>query len=300
MVKLPPESRRLYPFASRWATVGGHRYHYLDEGAGPPVVMLHGNPTWSFYYRSLVAGLSGTCRCIAPDHIGCGLSDKPPSTSYGYRLQDRVNDLETFLTSIGITENITLIVHDWGGMIGMAWALRDPRRVTRLVILNTAGFFPPGGKPIPQRLRMLRNLPGFAEPAVLRLNAFARGALWMAPRKPLAPAVKKGLVTPYDSPAHRIATLRFVQDIPVNPSDPSYAAVKRVDDNLGNLAHIPVLICWGKHDFVFDEDYYNEWRRRFPDAEAHLFKDGGHYILEDEPEAVLQRIRNFFARNRVE
>jgi haloalkane dehalogenase len=181
-------------------------------------------------------------------------------------------------------------------MIGMAWALRDPRRVKRLVILNTAGFFPPGGKPIPQRLRMIRNLPGLAEPAVLHLNAFARGALWMAPAKPLSPAVKAGLIAPYDTPAHRIATLRFVQDIPVLPADPSYALVKRVNDTLSDLAHIPMLICWGKNDFVFGLDYYNEWRRRFPAAEAHLFEGAGHYILEDEPDAVLSLVLRFLDR----
>lgn len=299
MVGLPADIRRRYPFTSRWAAVNGHCMHYLDEGSGPPVVMLHGNPTWSFYFRRLVKGLRGTCRCIVPDHIGCGLSDKPPFTAYGYRLQDRVNDLESLLGCIGAANDITLVVHDWGGMIGMAWALRDPRRIKRLVILNTAGFFPPGGKPIPQRLRMIRNLPAFARLAVLRFNVFARTALWMAPAKPLPSAVKKALVAPYDTPDNRIATLRFVQDIPVVPSDPSYPAVKRVDDNLRDLSEIPMLICWGKHDFVFDVDYYNEWRRRFPDAEAHLFEDAGHYILEDIPAVVLDRIQDFFARHGV-
>jgi haloalkane dehalogenase len=165
-----------------------------------------------------------------------------------------------------------------------------------VVILNTAGFFPPGEKSIPWRLRLIRNCPGFAALAVLRFNAFARGALWMAPRKRLPKNVKAGLIAPYDTPANRIATLRFVQDIPLVPSDPSYAPVKHVDDNLHLLNRVPMLICWGKHDFVFDVDYYNEWRRRFPQAEAHLFEDAGHYILEDIPGTVLERIRRFFDR----
>ncbi len=294
---LPPESTALYPFTSRWAQVNGSRYHYVDEGSGPTVVMIHGNPSWSFYFRHLIAGLRDTCRCIAPDHVGCGFSEKPPLKDYGYRLQNRVDDLDAFLSGLGITEDVTLVVHDWGGMIGLAWALRKPERIRRLVILNTAGFFPPGGKRIPLRLKLIRNFPAFAELAVLRFNVFSRGALWMAPRKRLPKAVKKGLIAPYDSPANRIATLRFVQDIPLFPSDPSYAPVKYVDNHLHVLSGVPMLICWGKHDFVFDGDYFNEWCRRFPNAEAHLFEDAGHYILEDAPLAVLDRVHRFFSRH---
>jgi haloalkane dehalogenase len=286
----------LYPFQSRYCRIGGYRYHYVDEGQGHPVVMLHGNPTWSFYYRSLITGLRDECRALAPDHIGCGLSEKPPGSAYGYSLDDRVRDFDQFLETVGITGDLSLILHDWGGMIGLAWAVQHPDRVKRLVILNTSGFFPPGGKTLPMRLRMIRNLSWFAEPAVLHLNLFARGALWMAAKKSLPPDVKKALLAPYDTPANRIATLRFVQDIPVGPTDPSYDTVRRVDDHLGDLKDIPMLICWGKHDFVFDEDYYNEWRRRFPHAESHLFSDAGHYLLEDAPNRVLDRIRIFFSR----
>jgi pimeloyl-ACP methyl ester carboxylesterase len=276
--------------------MGGLQYHYLDEGDGPPVLMLHGNPTWSFYYRSLVQGLSPAWRCIVPDHMGCGLSDRPGINAYGFHLEDRVNDLEKLMDHLAISEKISLVVHDWGGMIGMAWALRHPDRIRRIVILNTAGFFPPAAKGLPLRLWLIKHLRFFAVPAVLLGNVFARAALFMAPRKRLSLKVRNAMVAPYNSVKNRLATLKFVQDIPVTPDDPSYETVKQVDENLHLLKKIPKLICWGRHDFVFDLDYYEEWRRRFPDARAHLLEDAGHYILEDEPEKVLELVRDFFKR----
>ena len=289
--------RQLYPFRSHWLPINGHRCHYVDEGRGEPVLMLHGNPTWSFYFRHLIADLAADYRVIAPDHIGCGLSDKPDRHAYGFRLADRIADLEALVSNVANDAPLTLVVHDWGGMIGLAFALRHLDRIRRIVITNTSGFRPPAGKPIPIRLRLLRNFNGFAEPAVLGLNLFARAAAVMAPRRRLPRAVRQGLLAPYDRPKHRIATLRFVQDIPLSEGDPSYPIVKAVDDNLHRLGQLPMLICWGKHDFVFDMDYYAEWRRRFPGAEAHLFEDAGHYLLEDEPRAVTATIRHFLKRH---
>lgn len=270
------------------------RYHYLDEGQGPPVLMLHGNPTWSFYYRSLVRGLSPARRCIVPDHMGCGLSDRPGTRAYGFRLEDRVNDLQRLTEHLALDEKVSLIVHDWGGMIGLAWALRNLEKVRRIVILNTSGFFPPAAKGLPLRLWLVRHLRLFAIPAVLCGNVFARAALHMAPRKRLTPEVKAALVAPYNTRHNRLATLKFVQDIPVAPGDPSYAVVKAVDENLHRLREIPMMICWGKHDFVFDLDYYREWQRRFPNAATHLLDDAGHYILEDKPDKVLSLVSEFF------
>lgn len=285
--------RRLYPFQSHFMDLNGLKYHFLDEGRGRPVVMLHGNPTWSFYYRNLVRDLSPFCRCIVPDHIGCGLSDKPDTGTYDYRLSSRISDLETFLEKLNIRRNITLIVHDWGGMIGMAYAVNHPDRIGRIVILNTSAFFPPGGKSIPMRLRMIRNLPSMSGAAVQGLNLFARAALFMATSKGLNASVKKGLIAPYNCWKNRIATFKFVQDIPVRPADPGYEIVRYTSEHLHRLAHIPKLICWGEKDFVFDMDYLTEWTQRFPDAVVHTFPDAGHYILEDKPATVGPIVRNF-------
>ena len=287
--------KRLYPFESRSVKIGGLDYHYVDEGEGEPMVMVHGNPTWSFYFRNLILGFSGRFRCVAPDHIGCGLSEKPGEDRYDFRLKSRVDDLEDFLDKLDIKSEITLVLHDWGGMIGSAFAVRHPERIKRLVILNTAAFFLPGTKKLPLRLQISRNLDFFAEPAILRFNLFALAALYMASRKGLPKEVKKGLVAPYDSPENRLAVLRFVQDIPIIPSDPSYPTVRKTQENLFVLKDKPMLICWGMRDFVFDADFLAEWRKRFPEAEVHRFSRAGHYILEDEPEKVMACMETFLA-----
>jgi haloalkane dehalogenase len=294
---VPPAAYRpLYPFTSRTTDVNGLQMHYVDEGRGEPIVMLHGNPTWSFYFRELIGGLAPGYRCIAPDHIGCGLSDRPTDAEYGFRLQDRVDDLEALLSGLALDRPISLVLHDWGGMIGAAFAVRHPERVARLVVLNTAAFLKPHWKALPWALRFVRGVPLVAEPAVLRLNLFARGAAWAASARGLAPAVRRGLLAPYGSPRNRLATLRFVQDIPLSPADPSYALAALTDQGLARLQAKPVLVCWGERDFVFDLDYLAEWQRRFPRAETHRFPQAGHYVLEDEPGPILARVRDFLSR----
>ncbi|UCD91054.1 MAG: alpha/beta fold hydrolase [Desulfobacterales bacterium] len=285
--------QHLYPYPSNHIDLKGLKYHFLDQGQGDPVVMVHGNPTWSFYFRNLVNELSTQFRTIVPDHIGCGLSDKPSINAYDYRLKSRVDDLESLLEHLKLKENINLIVHDWGGMIGMAYALRYPKRMCRFVILNTAAFLPPEGKTLPMRLRLVRNVKPFAVLALQGFNLFAISALCMASHKKLGKSVKKGLIAPYNSWKNRIATLKFVQDIPVERNHPSYCLVQSVDENLHQLNHIPMLICWGERDFVFDTDYLKEWQRRFPRAEVHTFSDAGHYVLEDVPNETVDLVKNF-------
>jgi pimeloyl-ACP methyl ester carboxylesterase len=283
----------LYPFTSHYMELNGLKYHFLDQGTGDPVVMIHGNPTWSFYFRKLIRELSDRYRTLAPDHIGCGLSEKPGIKQYDYRLESRVRDLESFLEHLGVKEKITLVLHDWGGMIGMVYAIRYPQSIRRIVIMNTAAFLPPKGKTLPIRLKLVRNVTPFASLAVQGFNLFAYGALYMASYKGMKKDVKSGLIAPYNSWNNRIATLKFVQDIPVSEKDPSYGLVKYVDENLYKLSHIPMLICWGEHDFVFDSAYLAEWRRRFPNAEVHAFKDAGHYVLEDAAGRIIPLIKDF-------
>jgi haloalkane dehalogenase len=288
--------KHLYPFESHFMDINGFKYHYVDEGSGEPVVMVHGNPTWSFYYRELIKSLSGRYRTIAPDHIGCGLSDKPPPSQYDYTLQSRIDDLDQLIESLTGPENLTLILHDWGGMIGMAYALRHPEKISRLIVLNTAAFLPPDAKKIPARLHLIRNSGPLAAIAVQGFNLFAVGALYMASHRGLTREVKSGLTAPYNCWRNRIATLKFVQDIPLEKIDPSYRIVKRTGEQLHILAKLPMLICWGEYDFVFDLDYLGEWLRRFPGAEVHRFPDAGHYVLEDVPEQIIPLVDRFLNR----
>jgi len=268
--------------------------HYLDEGPrdAPPVLMLHGNPTWSFYYRNLVLALRGQFRCIVPDHLGCGLSDKPGESDYDYRLKSRVADLTALLNHLALDQPLSLVVHDWGGMIGFAWATANPEQVEKMVVLNTAAFPLPEDKKMPPALSLVRDT-AFGAFLVKRFNAFSGIAARVAFKKPVAKEIRQAYTLPYDSPENRIATWRFVQDIPLSESDPGYDILINTAERLHLLANKPCLIAWGERDFVFDAPFLNQWLKYFPDAELHRFPDCGHYILEDGGPELIKTISHF-------
>jgi haloalkane dehalogenase len=267
----------------------------VEEGQGEPVVMLHGNPSWSFYYRELIKTLAPHFHCLAPDHIGCGYSDKPGDADYQYTLEQRVKDLEEFLVRKGITENIHLVVHDWGGIIGMAYAHRHPGSIRKIAILNTAAFHLPNSKKFPLALKFFRSWPGAF--LVRAFNAFSGIATIEGVKRIRLPKeVRQGLTAPYDSWKNRIATLRFIQDIPLKPGDPGYGLISEVEENLGQFRHTPTLIAWGMKDRVFDRHFLETWVRYLPEARIYRFEDSGHYILEDQQEAIGKLILDFFKR----
>ena len=284
--------KELYPFQSNFIELDGLKYHYLDEGKGEPVVMLHGNPTWSFYYRRLVSGLREQYRVIVPDHMGCGLSDKPQK--YNYRLKQHIDNLDIFLEKLEL-KNITFALHDWGGAIGMGWAVRNPERVKRFVVFNTAAFLLPC---IPFRISICR-IPVFGDIAVRCFNVFARLSIHMACKKKerMTPEVKSGYLAPYDSFADRIAILRFVQDIPMVPKDYSYSMLKDIESKLSQFRNHPMLIIWGEKDFCFNQHFLDRWKTYFPQAEVEKVSDAGHYVVEDAWEKIVPRVKDFLARN---
>jgi haloalkane dehalogenase len=288
----PPQS--LYPFSSHYLETRGLRMHYLDEGPqdAPPVLMLHGNPTWSFYYRNLVLALRGKFRCIVPDHIGCGLSDKPGEERYDYRLKSRIEDLDTLVSKLELEQPLTLVVHDWGGMIGFAWAVQHPDSIARTVVLNTAAFPLPEDKKMPPALSLVRDT-SLGAWLVRRFNAFSAIAARVAFKKPVSKEIRDGYTLPYDSPANRIATWKFVQDIPLSEDDPGYGILTNTAERLHLLKDKPCLIAWGERDFVFDSPFLNKWLEYFPGAEVHRFADCGHYILEDGGPALIDTIGSF-------
>lgn len=289
-----------YPFKSHFYQLNGLKYHYLDEGRGEILLLLHGNPSWSFYYRHLVRELRNDYRLIVPDHIGCGLSDKPADSQYSYTLKQRVDDLDALLQHLSLKAKITLVLHDWGGMIGMAWAIRHPERVARLVILNTAAFHLPADKKLPLALKICRDTQ-FGAFFVQGLNLFARGAAWIGcKRKRMSVELREIYCSPYDNWQRRVATLRFIQDIPLTAQDPAYDLVSQVEAGLVQFADRAVCICWGEQDFVFDRHFLNRWRESFPDAEIHSFADCGHYILEDARDEVIPLIRRFLSDHPLE
>jgi pimeloyl-ACP methyl ester carboxylesterase len=270
--------------------------HYLDEGprdGGVPVVMVHGNPSWSFLYRKLVIALRSERRCIVPDHIGMGLSDKPDDGQYRYTLASRVDDLGRLLDSIG-PGPFDLVAHDWGGMIASAWMVAHPERVRRIVLMNTGAFRNPKGRRIPPTLKLARDsaLGGLL---VRGFNAFSRGATHLAVERALPAAVRAGFTMPYDSWANRIATLRFVQDIPLDEHDPAWSVVADTEARLGTLADKPILLLWGMQDFVFDAPFLDRFREAWPSAEVERYPDAGHYVLEDEDARAIPRIVRFLS-----
>lgn len=287
-----------YPFAPHWLALdGGLKLHYVDEGPreGEPVLFVHGNPSWSYLWRKPIVALSDRYRCIAPDHIGCGRSDKPQA--YAYRLANHVANLERLLLELDLT-GVNLVVHDWGGPIGLGALLRHRERLARVLITNTAGFTNDswGGR-APLRIRVCRT-PVLGALAVRGMNAFAGMATHMAVERPMSPAVRRGFLAPYDDWSNRIATHRFVTDIPLARSHPSYGPLREIEARLEDLADVPVTIVWGERDWCFTPAFRREWERRLPHAEVHTLDGAGHYLIEDAPEAFLERLERHLERPR--
>lgn len=284
--------QRAFPFAARYFERPAGRMHYVHEGSGAPIVMVHGNPTWSFYYRAVIDAFRASHRCIAMDHIGCGKSDRPTLADYDYQLKSRIDDLEALLDHLGLDENVTLVVHDWGGMIGLGAALRRPERIARYVILNTAAFLLPPGVPFPWQLKICRRDSALVRTLVRSCNLFCWGAAIGGTGRGLSPVARRGLLAPYDSYQNRLAVHEFVKDIPLTADHPSYQTGLAVDEGLvETVGDKPMQICWGLQDFVFDAQFLAEWQRRFPHAQVESYADAGHYVLEDVPNRIIGAMR---------
>lgn len=287
---LPGWLAKQYPFEPRRFDTGRGTMSYLDEGGSDEaVVMVHGNPTWSFFYRNVVLRLRGRMRCIVPDHLGCGLSDKP--ASFDYTLSEHIRNLSALLDSLGL-RRIHLVVHDWGGAIGLGAALSHADRLGRVVVLNTAAF---ADKRIPLRIRICR-LPVVGEVIVRGFNGFAAPAARMAVVRPLDSETKAGFLFPYGNWADRIAVHRFVRDIPTAGVSPSGRALAAVEARLGVLRERDVRILWGGGDFCFNRHFYERWLQLVPAAEATWFASAGHYVLEDAREECLSAIERHLVR----
>lgn len=284
MVTIPTELKNEYPFESNFLAIKENKLHYVDVGAGEVILMLHGNPTWSFFYRNLAKYFSKNFRVIVPDHIGCGLSDKPKI--YSYTLNNHIHNIEKLVANLKL-ENITLIVHDWGGAIGMGLATRHPELIKKIVIMNTAAFVSPE---IPARINILRNPIG--EWAIRAFNGFAYPATFMSTTKKLSPLIKKGFTLPYHDFQSRIATAKFVQDIPMNETHQSYETLKNIENKLADLK-VPVLLLWGEQDFCFTTNFFKRWHEFFPNAKTRLLPNAGHYLLEDELDEAIKEIDSF-------
>jgi haloalkane dehalogenase len=280
--------RPLFPCEPRYIDLDGVRYGYVDQGSGEVLLLVHGNPTWSFYWRELIAALAPRYRLIAVDHVGCGRSDKP--RRYPYVLSRHVDNLARLVTTLDLS-GITLLAHDWGGPIGLGAALARRERFARFVMFNTAAFCE--GR-MPWRIRVCRT-PLVGRLAVQGLNAFARAALRMAVCKHerMTPAVRAGLLAPYDSWQDRQALYRFVADIPRSPRHPSYRSLAEIERGLPSLAGCPWMFIWGMRDWCFTPAFLERFLRVFPQAEVHRLADAGHYVVEDAHEQIVPLVEKF-------
>ena len=284
-----------YPFAGRRLDLGGHRMHYLDEGKGETVLMVHGNPSWSFYFRELVKSMRETNRCIAPDHIGMGLSDRPGEDRYRYTLKSRIDDLDALVKRIAPSGPVTLVLHDWGGMIGMGWAVRHPERVKSIVAFNTACFRLQSEKNFPGLLSVMR---GSLTGVPIRASRLARRFVLSTctARRKLSPEAVDAYLSVCDGWDESLAVHRFVQDIPLAPGDPAWETVVDIESKLGSFKDTPMLLPWGMKDWVFDGSFLKGWTSRFPKAAVRPFPECGHFLLEDAPEELVPLVRDFISR----
>jgi len=291
---LPDWIAREYPFTPRtFVTPAGARLSYVDEGGAgdEAVLMLHGNPTWSYYYRHLVRALAPAIRCVVPDHIGMGASEKPPG--YAYTLATRIADIEALVAALGL-RRVHLVVHDWGGAIGFGFAGRHPDLIGRIVILNTAAF---ASDRIPLRIALCK-VGGLGPLLVRGLNGFAGPAVSMAMhRRALSAEEKRGYLWPYRSWAGRVAVSAFVRDIPLSPAHPTWNTLATVERGLGHFRDRPVLVYWGGRDFCFNDHFLARWRELLPQARVNRIADAGHYVLDDAREDVIPPVTAFLGRS---
>jgi haloalkane dehalogenase len=289
------EWRTLYPFQSHWLGVRGARLHYIDEqplephAPRPVLLFVHGNPTWSFHWRALIADERSRYRCIAVDHLGCGLSDKPGGL---LSLSAHIDHLAALVERLDL-QNVTLIAQDWGGAIGLGAMLRMPERLERIVLFNT-GAFPPSS--IPWRIRACR-IPVFGRLAVQGGGLFNRAALRMtlARRRRLDPGVAAAYLAPYNSWTNRRAVYGFVKDIPSGPRYPTWQTLAEIERCLPTLADRPALLVWGMRDWCFRPECLERFEHAWPEAEVHRLADVGHWVLEDAPEDAVPIVEQFLS-----
>ena len=276
------------------------RLHYIDEGDpnGAPVVLIHGNPTWGFLYRHFVSPLvDAGHRVIVADHLGFGRSDKPAEPEL-YRIPRHVERLDALLESLDL-QGTTVVPQDWGGPIGLSWAVAHPERVARLFILNTYAQRPPGKVPLPIPLRLFRT-PVVGEVLVKGLNLFTKGFLFrvgVQHRERLTPEVKRAYLAPHPSWSSRTGVLVFPREIPSGPDAPLARELERLEQGLEtHFRAKPVKIVWAMRDPAFTPEVLDQlWLRTFPDADVVRLADAGHYLQEDAHERIVPELLDFLA-----
>ena len=261
-------------------------WHVLDVGPHTPtgavatVLCVHGNPTWSYTFRSVVQQLSDRWRVIAPDHLGMGFSERTGET---HRLADRVDELQALTEALELTGPVVVVAHDWGGAVALGWAERNAPDVAGLVLLNTAVSQPDDSRP-PALISAARS-GGVLRTVTQRTTAFLEGTIRLA-HPALAGDVAAAYRAPYGQASRRQGIADFVADIPLEADHPSRAILESIGDGLGTLRDVPALLLWGPRDPVFSDRYLRDLQQRLPQAQTHRFERAGHLVIEDAPVAA--------------
>jgi haloalkane dehalogenase len=286
--------RGIYPETSQFLemNIKGKKlhYHYLDQGPRDSelcFLFVHGNPTWSFYFRQYIRFFSEEYRTIAVDHIGCGLSSLSDEQ---LSLSDRRNHLKQLIETLDL-RNIVLVAHDWGGAIGMSTATTISERFKAIILSNTGAFT---SNLIPKRINICRNNP-LGTFLVKTCNLFVRNATWMSRFKPLSDFLKQAYTWPYRPKKNRDAVMNFINDIPMHENVASYSEIKRVEQAIPQLK-LPTLLLWGQKDFCFGPAFLEKFRQLMPHSEFHRFEQAGHFVLEDEQYHCLELMKHFIGR----
>ncbi|MEO7845351.1 MAG: alpha/beta fold hydrolase, partial [Nocardioides sp.] len=282
---LPPDLPGLDPGWSRTVTVedpqGRPRtWHLLDNGAEPihgTVLCVHGNPTWSYLWRGLLAAAPDGWRVVAPDHLGMGFSERTESPR---TITQRIADLGTLTDALGVDGPVVTVGHDWGGILSLGWAIEHRDQLVGLVLGNTAVAQPPGDHGPP--LIRLAHLPGVRPLGCVATPIFVRATSALS-RPALPREVRDALALPYGTAGRRQAVGDFVADIPFSPGHPSYPAVTELAEGVRGL-DVPALMLWGARDPVFGDRYLADLRDRLPQARLHRFEQASHLVTEDAPE----------------
>lgn len=299
MMSLPPEVRALWPWTSRWARVNGRRMHYIDEGRGPPVLLLHGNPTWGFLYRGFVAPLvAAGYRVIVPDMIGFGLSDKPAHQS-AHSLDGHIADLVALVRTLALTR-LTVVAHDWGGPTGIGCALYERDRIHALVLMSTwAWALPPAEfhtRIFPWRMM---HAP-VAGPWLMQRHAglVARGmALSVVDRARFRHEAQFAYEAVLVDPDDRLLTLVWPRWIPLHANSPVRARFDWLEAGLATVDW-PVSLIWGREDDVFDAaSFTSRFKRLLPQAEGPHLVTGRHFLQEDSTPEIVAHILTFLGRH---
>jgi haloalkane dehalogenase len=272
-----------YPFETKEFRVDAGVMNYIDVGTGDPLVMVHGNPSWSFEYRHLVKGLSSHYRCIVPDHIGFGLSDKP--LDWNYLPENQAQNFEALMESLDL-QNITLVVGDWGGPLGLSYAVRHPEKIKSIVITNT-WFWPVNRDWYYQLFSGFMGGP-LGRFLIRRYNFFARAVVWAAfgDKAKLTTLVKQHITSPLAIPGERKGNWIFPKRITGSTEwlSENWARRERLKGKIK-------LIAWGMKDIAFREKELNRWRETFPDARVIQFADAGHFLPEEKPEELISELK---------